>query len=127
VTAFGTGGAKELVSLLERFGLSPGAIHYLYNRYQQYPSTAKLLATYIVNLVLVLHGIFSDTLPSDPPRELSNKVVFEVIKHHKTVLGNKTLDDIDSVAEFTTHPEQVIESEIRKRLQPYSAAAEART
>ena len=80
------------------------------------PSTAKLLATYIVNLVLVLHGIFSKTLPFDPPREISNGVILEVVEQHKTALQENTLDDIDSVAEFATHPEQVIESEIRRRL-----------
>jgi len=118
---------QELVSLLQRFRLSSGAIHYLYDGYQQYPSTAKLLATYIVNLVLVLHGIFTDTLPSDPPRELSNDVVLKVVKRHKTVLEKETLDDIDSVAEFATHPEQVIEREIIKRLPPDSAGAGAGT
>jgi len=123
VPVFGTGGAKELVSLLQRFGLSSGAIHYLYDRYQQYPSTAKLLATYIVNLVLVLHGISTDTLPSDPPRELSNDVVLKVVEHHKTVLERESLNDIDSVAGFATHPEQVIESEIGKRLVPDEAGA----
>jgi hypothetical protein len=65
---------------------------------------------------LVLHGIFSKTLPFDPPRELSNDVILDVVEQHKTALKEKTLDDIDSVAEFATHPEQVIESEIRKRL-----------
>ena len=85
------------------------------------PSTAKLLATYIVNLVLVLHGIFTDTLPSDPPRELSNDVVLKVVERHKTVLEKGTLDGIDSVAEFATHPELVIESEIKRRLPPESA------
>jgi hypothetical protein len=81
------------------------------------------LATYIVNLVLVLHGIFTDTLPSDPPRELSNDVVLKVVQHHKTVLERESLDNIDLVAGFTTHPEQVIEQEIGKRLPPDSAGA----
>jgi hypothetical protein len=81
------------------------------------------LATYIVNLVLVLHGIFTDTLPSDPPRELSNDVVLKVVQHHKTVLERESLDNIDLVAGFTTHPEQVIEREIGKRLPPDSAGA----
>jgi hypothetical protein len=84
------------------------------------------LATYIVNLVLVLHGIFTDTLPSDPPRKLSNEVVLKVVKHHKIVLEKETLYDIDLIEGFDTHPEQVIESEIRKRLPPDSAGAAVR-
>lgn len=87
------------------------------------PSTAKLLATYIINLVLVLHGIFTDTLSSDPPRELSNDVVLEVVQRRKTVLERESLDNIDSAAEFTTHPEEVIKREIGKRLPPDSAGA----
>jgi len=74
---------------------------------------AKLPATHIVNLMLVLHGIFSKTLPFDPPGELSNDDVLEVVEHCRTVLKDKTLD---SVTEFATHPEQDIESELRKRL-----------
>jgi len=81
------------------------------------------LATYIVNLVLVLHGIFTDTLPSDPPRELSNGVVLKAVERHKTVIERESLDNIDSVAGFATHPEQVIESEIGKRLPQDSAGA----
>ena len=66
--------------------------------------------------MLVLHDIFSKTLPFDPPGELSNDDVLEVVEHHRTVLKDKTLEDIDLVTEFATHPEQDIESEIRKRL-----------
>jgi len=62
-------------------------------------------------------------LPSDRPRELSNDVVLKVVEHHKIVLEKEALDDIDSVAEFATHPEQIIESEIRKRLPLDSAGA----
>ena len=85
------------------------------------------MATYIVNLVLVLHGIFTDTLPSDPPRELSKDVVLKIVEYHKTVLERESLDDIDSVTGFTTHPEKVIEREIVKRLPPDSAGAGVRT
>jgi len=83
---FGAGGAKQLVSLLQNFGLSFGATSYLYDRYQQYPLTAKLLATYFVGLVL-------DTLPFGPLREPSNAVVFKFVRRHKIVLGKKTHDD----------------------------------
>ena len=47
---------------------------------------------------------------------LSNDVVFGVVKHHKRNLKKENLDDINSDPEFATHPEQVIESVIRKRL-----------
>jgi len=81
------------------------------------------LATYIVNLVLILHGIFTYTLPSDSPRELSKDVVLEVVELHKTVLERESLDNIASVSGFTTHPEEVIKREIEKRLSPDSAGA----
>jgi len=51
------------------------------------------------------------------PWELSSNVILEVVsKLHNTVLKERTLNDIESVAEFATHQEQVIESVIRKRL-----------
>ena len=89
------------------------------------PSTAKLLATYIVNLVLILHSVFTDTLLSHSPRVLSNDVVFEVVNRHKMDLKKETLDDIDLVPGFATHPEKVIESAIKRRLPPDSAGSES--
>ena len=87
------------------------------------PSTAKLLATYIVNLVLILHSVFTDILLSHSPRVLSNDGVFEVVNRHKMDLKKDTLDDIDLVPGFTAHPEKVIESAIKRRLPPDSAGS----
>ena len=77
------------------------------------PSTAKFLATYIINLVLILHGIFTNLLQSsDPPRALSNDVVDNIFKHHNADLTMRAPDDND----FATNPEQVIGRIIRKQL-----------
>ncbi|PPQ85219.1 hypothetical protein CVT25_010089, partial [Psilocybe cyanescens] len=116
VADFGDAGATQLITLLEKFGLGSRATSYLYDKYQPYPSTAKLLGTYIVNLVLVLHGIFTDTLPVNPPRTLSNDVVTKAIEDRRTALTIHTLDGIDSDAEFNTRPEQVIKKEILKQI-----------
>jgi hypothetical protein len=61
-----------------------------------------------------LHGVFTDTLPSDPPRALSNDVVSEVVKRYK--VDREAFNDIDSDPEFDTHPELVIKRLITKRL-----------
>ncbi|PPQ80950.1 hypothetical protein CVT25_014707 [Psilocybe cyanescens] len=87
VSAFGDRGATDLVTLLKTFGHNSVAIYYLYDKYQQYP-----------------------------PRILSNRVVTKAIEDRKTALQQNTLDSIDSVAEFSTHPEQVIEREILKQI-----------
>lgn len=79
-------------------------------------STAKLLATYTINLVLVMHNIFTTASPSDPPRVLSTNLVSSVLKRHKTYLEKEPLDNIDSAREFTRKPEEVIAAVIRKRL-----------
>jgi len=59
---------------------------------------------------LILHGVFTDVLlqSSDPPRVVSNDLVFNVLKRHNAELRKPALDDTD----FATNPEQVI----RKRL-----------
>ncbi|KAF8350974.1 hypothetical protein F5887DRAFT_935338 [Amanita rubescens] len=107
VSSFGSTGAAVLPALLENFGFKPPAIQYLYDKYQKYPSTGKFLATYIINLVLILHGVFKLLLQlPDPPRALSSNLVLNVYND----LRKSALDDID----FTTNPEQVI----RKQLGP---------
>ena len=86
----------------------------IYDAYS--PSTAKFLATYIVNLIVVLHGVFMDILPSDPPRALSTDVVFNALGLHASDLKTRPLNNIDSVPGFSAHPEKVIASIIKKRL-----------
>jgi len=47
---------------------------------------------------------------------LLDDAVSKVVERHKTDLKKETLNNIDSVPEFTTRPEKVIESVIQKRL-----------
>ena len=47
---------------------------------------------------------------------LLDDAVSQVVERHKTDLEKETLNNLDSVPEFTTHPETVIESVIQKRL-----------
>ncbi|KAG6822204.1 hypothetical protein H0H92_014849 [Tricholoma furcatifolium] len=77
------------------------------------PSTAKILATYLINLVLILHGVFADILPSDPLR--ASNTVFEVVKRHKAACEKETFK-LNSDPEFSTHPERVIKRVITERL-----------
>ncbi|PPQ83069.1 hypothetical protein CVT25_003778 [Psilocybe cyanescens] len=87
VSAFDDHDGTELVALLKNFGQGSLAIYCLYNKYQQYP-----------------------------PRTLLNSVVTKAIENRKIALEKYTLDGIDSVAEFSTHPEQVIKGEILKQI-----------
>ena len=59
-----------------------------------------------MNLIVVLHGVFMDILPSDPPRALSTDVD----------LKTRPLNNIELVPGFLAHPEKVIASIIKKRL-----------
>jgi len=112
VPGFGSLGATALVPLLEKFGFNLPAIRYLYDKYQKYPSTAKFLATYIINLVLILYEVFDVLLQSSEiPRALLNDLVVNVLTRHKADLRKPALDD-----DFATNPEQVIGSVIKKRL-----------
>ncbi|KAG6811661.1 hypothetical protein H0H92_006374 [Tricholoma furcatifolium] len=107
--------AQVLLPLLRDFKVRESTIKYLYDNYQRYPSTAKLLATYLINLILILHGVLSDILPSEPPRKVSEDVVFKVVERYKTACEEEALD-LDSYPKFSTYPEQVIEQVIKKRL-----------
>ena len=89
----------------------PPDVHDVYS-----PSTAKFLATYIVNLIVVLHGVFMNILPSDPPRALSTDVVFNALGLHASNLKTRSLNNIASVPGFSARPEKVIASIIKKRL-----------
>jgi hypothetical protein len=61
-----------------------------------------------------LHGVFTDTLPSDPPRALSEDVVFKVVERYK--VDRETFKDIDSDRDFAMHPELAIKRLITKQL-----------
>ncbi|KAG6824529.1 hypothetical protein H0H92_006590, partial [Tricholoma furcatifolium] len=107
-------GAQPLVPLLRDLEFREATVNYLYDRYQWHPSMGKLLATYLINLVLILHGVFVDILPSDPPRALS-KAVFEVVKPYKAACKKETFK-LNSEPEFSTHPERVIKQVVKERL-----------
>ena len=69
--------------------------------------------TYIINLVLILHGIFTNLLQSsDPPRALLNDLVDIILKDHNADLTLQAPDDND----FAANPEQFIDRIIRKQL-----------
>ncbi|KAF8800662.1 hypothetical protein BYT27DRAFT_7116859, partial [Phlegmacium glaucopus] len=116
VQNFGSSGATLLIRLQRDIHLEDSHIKYLYNNYQPYRSTAKLLSTYIINLILVIFGLFSDILPFEPPRALSEKAVSSALTRHREDLKINSLNDIDSYREFDNHPEKVIAKVIKGRL-----------
>ncbi|KIM38994.1 hypothetical protein M413DRAFT_233981 [Hebeloma cylindrosporum] len=101
VLDFGSKNDTVLRPLLEKFAFEPLAIHYLYSKYQKYPSTAKLLATYIINLMLILHDIFTELRSSDLlVRALSTEIVGSAVKLYKDrtsalVIKELASNDID--------------------------------
>ncbi|KAG6823308.1 hypothetical protein H0H92_010632 [Tricholoma furcatifolium] len=107
-------GAQVLVPLLWDLGFTEATIHYLDDEYQEHPSTARLLATYLINLVLILHGVFVDILQSDTLRTSSN-TIFEIVKRHKAACKKEPFK-LNPDPEFSTHPERVIKRVITERL-----------
>ncbi|KJA18799.1 hypothetical protein HYPSUDRAFT_205034 [Hypholoma sublateritium FD-334 SS-4] len=102
VTIIQAAGATALALPLSAISLGGLAIKFLYGKYQQYDSTAKFLAGYIVNLTLFLHGIFMDILPSDPPRALSHSFVTDALALRKSDLQRNSSDDINSTPDGIT-------------------------
>ena len=54
-----------------------------HDEYMVSPTTAQCLGAYIVDLTLILHDLFLATLTMDPPRELTEDIVFETVQAHK--------------------------------------------
>ncbi|KJA19570.1 hypothetical protein HYPSUDRAFT_859131 [Hypholoma sublateritium FD-334 SS-4] len=102
VTIIQAAGATALALPLSAISLGGLAIKFLYGKYQQYDSTAKFLAGYIVNLTLFLHGIFMDILPSDPPRALSHSFVTDALALRRSDLQRNSSDNINSTPEGIT-------------------------
>ncbi|TFK20671.1 hypothetical protein FA15DRAFT_759207 [Coprinopsis marcescibilis] len=100
-------GATALALPLSAISLGILALRFLYGKYQKYPSTAKFLATYIVNLVVILHGIFLNILPSDPPRALSSSVVIDALECRRSSLQTTAVDDINLGSGGVITPEKI--------------------
>ena len=45
--------------------------------------TSRYLGAYIVDLTLVLHDLFIDTLTKEPPRPVSEELVFDAFAKYK--------------------------------------------
>jgi hypothetical protein len=120
VLGFGSVGATVLVPLLENFGFK---FQYFYDRYQNSmfnsilktsahlfgisPSTAKFLATYIINL------FFITSSPMSCSSRLTHRECYQMTLYClNTDLTKQALDD----SNFATNPEQVIDNVIKKLL-----------
>lgn len=114
VTEFGAIGAQVLLDLQKKFDFNELATSYLYDKYQAFNSTGRLLSAYIIHLILVLYRVFSDILSRDPPRPLSMDIVFKAVRLHEEDLKTKSLDSVYPRQEFT---EKVIVNVIEERLQ----------
>ena len=47
------------------------------------PSTAHYLGAYIVDLTLILHQLFLQTLPKEPPRRLSKELIDDAVNAYQ--------------------------------------------
>jgi len=80
-TAVGT----TFAQILGAAGIGIVAFKYLYGKYQRVPSTARYLGAYIVDLTLILHGLFNDTLAMEPPRPLSEELISGALASYKAL------------------------------------------
>lgn len=49
------------------------------------PSTAQYLGAYIVDLTLILHRLFLEALPTEPPRRLSKELIDSAVNTYQGV------------------------------------------
>jgi hypothetical protein len=82
------------------------------------PLTALCLGAYIVDLTLVLHQLFIDTLNMEPPRTLSEELVFDTLQHYRDYDAAKVHRLVHEIAleKLCLHPEEKIADLIRKQL-----------
>jgi len=80
--------------------------------------TALYLGAYIVDLTLVLHKLFIDTLIMEPPRTLSEELVFDTLRNYKDSDARKIHSLVQEIAyeRLTLCPEERIADLIRKQL-----------
>ncbi|KAF8812865.1 hypothetical protein BYT27DRAFT_7085928 [Phlegmacium glaucopus] len=83
-----------LAHVLGGVGIGIVAFKFLYGKYQKIPLTAGYLGAYIVDLLLVLHRIFTDTLHMDPPRPLSQEIISGALESHKDLHAKMVHDRI---------------------------------
>jgi hypothetical protein len=82
------------------------------------PLTALCLGAYIVDLTLVLHKLFIDTLNMEPPRTLSEELVFDTLQNYRDSDATKVHHLVREIAleKLCLRPEEKIADLIRKQL-----------
>ena len=74
-----------LAQVLGGIGIGILAIKHLYRVYQAVPLTAQYLGAYIVDLTLILHRLFLNTLPMEPPRRLTKELIDSEVHNYLTM------------------------------------------
>jgi hypothetical protein len=82
------------------------------------PLTALCLGAYIVDLTLVLHKLFTDTLNMEPLRTFSEELVFDTLEHYSKFDAPKVHCLVREIAleKLHLHPEEKIVDLIKKQL-----------
>lgn len=87
--------------VLGGIGIGLLTIKYLFRIYQTVPSTAQYLGAYIVDLTLILHRLFLEALPTEPPRRLSKELIDSAVNTYQEVDSDaihrrvRTLNPVD--------------------------------
>ncbi|KDR81245.1 hypothetical protein GALMADRAFT_116266 [Galerina marginata CBS 339.88] len=114
-TAVGTSFAQ----ILGAAGIGIVAFKYLYGKYRRIPLTAQYLGAYIVDLTLVLHHLFINTLVMEPPRPLSEELISGAVASHKDMDAKKVHNRVHAMTSgnLPSHFETKIADLIREFLQ----------
>ncbi|CAA7257408.1 unnamed protein product [Cyclocybe aegerita] len=105
-------GGSGLVSPALGASLGLKAFQFLRGKYQKGASTAKYLATYIVDLTIILHEILL-VLMVDPPRSLSEDIVKTLNAYKSQSAG--IYAQLQGVI-YSPRPEKFVEKVIRDAL-----------
>jgi len=76
-----------LVQLVAGAGFGIAVAKFLYGLYEKLPLASQYLGAYIVDLTIILHGLFTLTLPKEPPRELTHELIDEALNDYKQRSG----------------------------------------
>ncbi|KAF5342719.1 hypothetical protein D9758_015863 [Tetrapyrgos nigripes] len=75
--------AAAFAQVLAAAGIAASVVKFLYERYQKSSLTALCFGTYIVDLTLILHNLFIDTLFQEPPRPVTRDLIDATLQAYK--------------------------------------------
>ncbi|KAI3600392.1 hypothetical protein WG66_001717 [Moniliophthora roreri] len=110
--------AATFGQVLAGAGIAAFAVRFLYGKYQRSPLIALCLGAYIVDLTLILHNLFITMLTQEPPRPVSEVLLYDTFQNYKVSDASRVHGLVRDIVDQrrTLRPEEKIADLIRNEL-----------